>query len=382
MANSIIEIDRIALANNIGYIRSLIQDNVVLSCVLKGNAYGHGISVMVPTLQELGINHFAVFNSLEARQVFEKATGDFTIMIMGDISNEEADWIVENNIEFYAFNLHRIQNMLKIAQAKSKSINIHLEIETGMNRTGFNQSDWQELSHLILNNQKFINVKGICTHYAGAESISNYMRVKLQRNIFKKAIRYFKNEGIVPEYVHSSCSAAVLAFPQDNFDMVRIGILQYGLWPSRESFISHMTKNELESDPLEPILTWTSYIMDIKQVNKGEYIGYGNSYLAENNMTIASVPIGYGYGYSRSLSNQGRVIVNNNRFSVIGTVNMNMILIDISADPNVKINDKVVLIGKKGDHDITVSSFGNITDQLNYEVLSRIDKDIPRVLKK
>lgn len=382
MPNSIIEIDKRALANNIGYIRSLIQDDVVLSCVLKGNAYGHGISIMVPTLQELGVNHFSVFNSLEARQVFEQATGDFTIMIMGDISTEEAEWIIENDIEFYAFNLHRIQNMLKIAQAKSKSINIHLEIETGMNRTGFNQSDWQELSHLILNNEKLINVKGICTHYAGAESISNYMRVKLQRNIFKKAIRYFKNEGIEPERVHSSCSAAVLAFPQDNFDMVRIGILQYGLWPSRESFISHMTKNELEIDPLKPILTWTSYIMDIKHVNKGEYIGYGNSYLAENNMTIASVPIGYGYGYSRSLSNQGRVIVNNNRFSVIGTVNMNMILIDISADSNVKINDKVVLIGKNGNHDITVSSFGNITDQLNYEVLSRIDKDIPRVLKK
>lgn len=381
MPNSIIEINQKALANNVRYIKSLLQEGVVLSCVLKGNAYGHGIAVMVPVLQEVGVHHFSVFNSLEAKQVHTKAQGDFTIMIMGDISYEEADWIVENNIEFYAFNLHRIQNMLKIAKAKSKPINIHLEVETGMNRTGFNQSDWQELTHLILNNKKYINVKGICTHYAGAESISNYMRVKLQRNIFKKAIKYFKNEGIVPERIHSSCSAAILAFPQDNFDMVRIGILQYGLWPSRESFISHMTKMNLEEDPLEPILSWTSYVMDIKQVNKGEYIGYGNSYLAESNMTIASVPIGYGYGYSRGLSNQGRVIVNSNRFSVIGIVNMNMILIDISADSNVKINDKVVLIGKQGGHEITVSSFSNITDQLNYEVLSRIDKDIPRVLK-
>ncbi len=380
MPNSIIEINKSALANNIRYIKSLLGQDVVLSCVLKGNAYGHGISVMVPVLQALGVNHFSVFNSLEARQVFEQAIGDFTIMIMGDISNEEADWIVENDIEFYAFNLHRIQNMLRIAESKSKPINMHLEIETGMNRTGFNQSDWQELVHLILNNSKYINVKGICTHYAGAESISNYMRVKLQRNIFKKAIKYFNSEGIHPERIHSSCSAAILAFPQDNFDMVRIGILQYGLWPSRESFISHMTKMQLEKDPLDPILSWTSYIMDIKHVNKGEYIGYGNSYLAECNMTIASVPIGYGYGYSRGLSNQGRVIVNNNRFSVIGIVNMNMILIDISSDPNVKINDKVILIGKQGNHEITVSSFGNITDQLNYEVLSRLDKDIPRVL--
>ncbi|WP_338731800.1 alanine racemase [Mangrovimonas cancribranchiae] len=381
MPNSIIEISQEAINNNISYIKSLLNDKTTMSCVLKGNAYGHGISVMVPALQKVGIHHFSVFNSLEARQVFNKAKGEFTIMVMGDISDEDAHWMIENHIEFYTFNLQRIQNMLEIAKTKNTSINIHLEIETGMNRTGFSKSDWQELIHIIKNNHKFINVKGICTHYAGAESVSNYVRVKLQRNIFKKAIKYFKNEGIQPERIHSSCSAAILAFPQDNFDMVRIGILHYGLWPSRETFISHMTKHNLEHSPLKPILSWTSYIMDIKHVNKGEYIGYGNSYLAENNMTIASVPIGYGYGYSRSLSNQGRVIVNNNRFSVIGIVNMNMLLIDITADQNVAINDNVFLIGKQGDHEITVSSFGNMTDQLNYEVLSRIDKDIPRILK-
>ncbi|RSK39837.1 alanine racemase [Mangrovimonas spongiae] len=381
MPNSIIEISQKAIKNNITYIKSLLNDQTTMSCVLKGNAYGHGISVMVPALQKVGIHHFSVFNSLEARQVFNNAKGEFTIMVMGDISDEDAHWMIENHIEFYTFNLQRIQNMLEIAKTKNTPLNIHLEIETGMNRTGFNKSDWQELIHIIKNNRKYINVKGICTHYAGAESVSNYVRVKLQRNIFKKAIKYFKNEGIQPERIHSSCSAAILAFPEDNFDMVRIGILHYGLWPSRETFISHMTKHNLEYSPLKPILSWTSYIMDIKHVNKGEYIGYGNSYLAENNMTIASVPIGYGYGYSRSLSNQGRVIVNNNRFSVIGIVNMNMLLIDITADQNVAINDNVILIGKQGDHEITVSSFGNMTDQLNYEVLSRIDKDIPRILK-
>lgn len=381
MPNSIIEINSNALKNNISYIKSLLDEHVTMSCVLKGNAYGHGISVMVPALQAIGMNHFSVFNSLEARQVFEKAQNDFCIMVMGDISEEDAEWLVENHIEFYVFNLYRLQYMLNIAKAKNIPLQIHLEIETGMNRTGFNKSDWQEVVNIIKNNSKHINVKGICTHYAGAESISNYMRVKLQRNIFKKALKYFKNEAIIPERIHSSCSAAILAFPKDNFNMVRIGILHYGLWPSRETFISHMTKYNLSQSPLQPILTWTSYIMDIKHVNKGAYIGYGNSYLAENNMTIASIPIGYGYGYSRSLSNQGRVIVNNKRFSVIGIVNMNMLLIDITADQNITINDKVILIGKQGDYEITVSSFGNLTDQLNYEVLSRIDKDIPRVLK-
>jgi alanine racemase len=120
--------------------------------------------------------------------------------------------------------------------------------------------------------------------------------------------------------------------------------------------------------------------MDIKRVPKGEFIGYGSSFLAENETVVASVPIGYGYGYSRSLSNLGRVIINNVRYSVIGTINMNMFLVDITSSNTITINDEVILIGSSTDLDIPLSSFCNNTDQLNYEVLSRIDKDIPRTI--
>ncbi|NIK93499.1 alanine racemase [Mangrovimonas sp. CR14] len=380
MPNSILEINKKALAKNITYIQTLLDEGTIISSVLKGNAYGHGISIMVPLLQELGINHFAVFSSLEAKQVFEKAKGDFSIMIMGDISEEHASWVLENNIEFYVFNIQRLDYMVQLAKTMNRKARVHLEIETGMNRTGFNQNEWKNLADTLLLNNEHLGIQGICTHYAGAESISNYLRVKNQRQIFKKAIKFFKKKGIKPERIHASCSAAVLSFPKDNYDMVRVGILQYGLWPSRENFISHITQKHVHKDPLKPILSWKSYVMDIKEVPKGQYIGYGNSYLAEQDMTIASVPIGYGYGYSRSLSNQGRVIINNQRYGVTGIVNMNMLLIDITSDPTIKINDEVILIGKQGDLEITVSSFGNMTDQLNYEVLSRIDKDIPRII--
>ena len=122
--------------------------------------------------------------------------------------------------------------------------------------------------------------------------------------------------------------------------------------------------------------------MDIKQVPKGEYIGYGNSFLAENETKVASIPIGYGYGYSRSLSNLGRVIINNKRYSVIGTINMNMFLVDITSSDSIAMHDEAILIGSSSDLDISLSSFCNMTDQLNYEVLSRIDKDIPRTIIK
>ncbi len=382
MPSSTIEISKEALASNVRYIRSLIGDEVIFSSVLKGNAYGHGAPEMVSALQELQVNHFSVFSSFEAREIFQAATGDFSIMIMGDINEEDEDWIIENSVEFYVFNFQRFRKMTEKAKKHKKQINVHIEVETGMNRTGFRQKEWPEVVDFIEKNSKYICLKGLCTHFAGAESISNYKRVKHQRKIFKKAIGFFNENNCSPESIHCSCSAAVLSFPDDNYDMVRIGILQYGLWPSREIYISHFTKKAHTEDPLRPVLSWKSYIMDIKEIKKGSYVGYGNSYLAEIDMTVASVPVGYGYGYSRSLSNQGRVIVHHQRLSIIGIVNMNMFLIDITVTKDsAKIGDEVILIGRNTDLEITVSSFGNMASQLNYEVLSRIDKDIPRILK-
>ncbi|SNR80556.1 alanine racemase [Lutibacter flavus] len=382
MHSSVIQISKSALKNNIDLIKSLIDKSVTLSSVVKGNAYGHSITEMVPLLQELNVNHFSVYSSFEAKQVFKVAKNDFTVLIMGDINSNDEDWIIDNAIEFFVFNLARLKQMLSKAKRKRKILTIHIEIETGMNRTGFNQKDWVQIIQLVHANKDFIKVKGLCTHFAGAESLNNYVRVKHQQKVFNKAIKYFKSQEIIPQQIHCSCSAAVLAFPTKNYDMVRVGILQYGLWPSREAFIKYISKHNMNTNPLKPVLSWKSYIMDIKYVSKGEYIGYGSSYLAENETIVASIPIGYGYGYSRSLSNLGRVIINNNRYSVIGTINMNMFLVDITSSDSITIKDEVILIGSSTDLDIPLSSFCNQTDQLNYEVLSRIDKDIPRIITK
>ncbi|MBT8316031.1 MAG: alanine racemase [Lutibacter sp.] len=380
MHSSVIQISKSALKNNIDIIKSLISKSVTLSSVIKGNAYGHSIAQMVPLLQEFNVNHFSVYSSFEAKKAFEVAKKDFTILIMGDINCNDEDWIIDNGIDFFVFNLARLKQMLSKAMKKKQVLNIHIEIETGMNRTGFNQKDWNDVIQLVKTHKEFIKVKGLCTHFAGAESLNNYVRVKQQQIVFNKAIKFFKSHEIIAEKIHCSCSASVLAFPTKNYDMVRVGILQYGLWPSRESFIKYISKYNIDKNPLKPVLSWKSYIMDVKLVSKGEFIGYGSSFLAENETKVASVPIGYGYGYSRSLSNLGRVIINNNRYSVIGTINMNMLLIDISSSDSIAINDEVILIGSSTDLDIPLSSFCNNTDQLNYEVLSRIDKDIPRII--
>ncbi len=375
--SSKIEIDKSAVRNNITFIRSQIGDSVLLSSVVKANAYGHGIDQMVPLLESNDVRHFSVFSSFEARRVLQASKNQPTIMIMGDVAEEDLLWVFEHEIECFVYNFHDLKNYIYAAKKLKKRALLHIELETGMNRHGFSPSDLDQLIGSLREQADYFELKGICTHFAGAESSANYKRICNQQKTFLRGIAKFRENDIVPDHIHSSCSAAILAYPEFNHDMVRVGILTYGLWPSTEMQLTYKIKNEIDKSPLQPVLSWRSRITDISYVESGEFIGYGNSYLAETDMKIASVPVGYGYGFNRSLSNTGRVIVNGMRLSVIGIVNMNMFLIDAS---NVEINigDTVTIIGKDGSKAINVSHFGNLSDTLNYELLTRIDKDIPR----
>ena len=163
--------------------------------------------------------------------------------------------------------------------------------------------------------------------------------------------------------------------------MVRIGILQYGFWPSKETLIQFFSKKSIQTDPLTQVLSWKSSIMSLKKVKTGEFISYGTSYLAQKDIKIALIPIGYSHGYARKLSNQGRVLINGQRVAVIGMVNMNMLIIDVTTIESVKLGDEVILIGQQGDLSINVSSFSEFSDQLNYELLTRLPGGIPRVIK-
>ena len=156
----------------------------------------------------------------------------------------------------------------------------------------------------------------------------------------------------------------------------------YGFWPSDEIFVefSNLTSNPGQ-DPLKRLITWKSEVMEIKLVPKGEFIGYGTSYLAHEDTLIALIPVGYGYGYARSLSNTGRVLINGMRAGVVGTVNMNCIAVNVTKIDSIRIGDEAVLIGGEGANEISVASFSRFSEQLNYELLTRIPQNIPRIIK-
>lgn len=376
--NSIIEINKKAYQNNLAFLKKMLGKKVIFSSVVKGNAYGHGIKEFVTMAHQSSVNHFSVFDVEEAKIVFETLGNKVTIMIMGFVADDDLPWVIENGIQFFVFERYRLASATKTAKKLKLKAKIHIEIETGMNRTGFSKKELSRLAKYLIKETKHLDFVGICTHYAGAESISNYYRIENQIERFNEAIEIFKSHGIEAKIKHTACSAASMMFPETQMDLVRIGILQYGLWPSPEVLVTYLNSKKKKIDPLQRVISWKSEIMNVKRVKSGEFIGYGTSYMAKENMKIATIPLGYSHGYSRSLSNQGRVLIQGKRCAVIGTINMNMLSIDISEIEHVKKGDEVVLIGNQGELSITVSSFRELNNLLNYEFLSRISKSIPR----
>ncbi|MBD3636423.1 MAG: alanine racemase [Crocinitomicaceae bacterium] len=378
--NSYIEINIPALKNNLNFIQSMLGDKCELVSVVKGNAYGHGIENFVPAVAACGVKSFAVFSAYEAKKIVDIGLELDRVVIMGYIDDDQLEWAIENDVEIYMFDLLRLSNATLAASKLNKKVKIHIEVETGLNRTGFDTKELKKVFQFIEQNHQQLEIKGVCSHLAGAENIANYYRIKQQMTRFNQYLRSFKEEDIGFGKSHLACSAAMMNYPATIKDMVRIGIMQYGLWPSKEVKMAYVVRENIIEDPLKPVLSWKSKVMSTKYVKMGEYIGYGSSLLAEQDMRIATVPVGYADGFARSLSNQGKVLIAGHRLDVISIVNMNLFVVDISNVDEIQEGDEVVMIGDQEDQSVSVASFSDFSSQLNYELLTRLPNDIPRII--
>lgn len=378
---SFIELNKSALKKNIKYLKKRIKSAKFVS-VIKGNAYGHGIEDYLPLAEECGVKIFAVSDSTEAFRAFNVKKKNSRLIILNMIDNEDLSWAIENGISFFVFSFNRLENTIKIAKKLKIRAKIHLEIETGLNRTGFSEAEMNKVINLYKKNRDILDLEGVCTHYAGAESIANYHRLMKQKELFDKVRQTLEENNVEPGNYHTACSAAALTYEDTIMDMVRFGISQYGFWPSNETRMYNMLSDEehFTKDPLKRILSWKSKIISMKKVKAGQFIGYGNQYLAQENIKTAVIPIGYYHGFSRSLSNLGYVLINGKKSPVLGMVNMNMIVTDISLIPEARIDDEVVIIGEQGNERISVSSFSDLANYVNYEMLVRLPFEIPRII--
>ena len=377
--SSRIELSQSALKKNVEFIRSKVSDHTIISAVVKANAYGHGISMFVPMAEKCEIRHFAVASSYEAWEVLQAITKDSTIMIMGILHPEDLEWVIENEIEFFVFDFQRLKESCEIAQKIGKKAIIHLEVETGGNRTGLPEQELTKALTFLKENKKCLEFKGLCTHYAGIETLANQFRIVKQIQKFNELYNATKKFGYSPQIRHTACSAATLAFPETTMDMVRVGTALYGLWPSPDIYNLHlMRENKIKDHPLKRVMTWKTRVMHIKQISKDDFVGYGTSFQASRNMKIAVIPIGYSNGYDRSLSNRGYVLIKGKKAPIVGLINMNVFMVDISSIPDVEVGDEVVLVGRQKNNAISIKSFSEFSNSINNEFVSRLPDAIPR----
>lgn len=273
--NSIITLNEIALKNNVTFLQKKLGKKVRISAVVKANAYGHGIEEIVPLFEKYGVNHYSVFYYTEALLVEKSLSNTATIMIMGWIGNSDIINAVAKGFEFYVFDLERLTLAIETAKKLNIKAYVHLEAETGMNRSGLNANEIEQAVSMIIENSEHVHLSGFCTHLAGAESVSNHLRIQNQLKKYQKLLTILERNNIKPDYKHVANSAAAFVYPKYRMDLVRIGIMLYGFWSSTEVFIKYINNKQNKVDPLKSILGWHSQIMAIKLVKSGEFIGYG-----------------------------------------------------------------------------------------------------------
>ena len=372
MELSWVEISKKALIHNIQTFRGLVGKEVVLAPAVKANAYGHGMVECARIFEKNGADYLCVNAPFEAKTL-RKAGVKIPILIIGYTPLSDLKQVAQLGVELIVYNLETVKALGKLG----KKVKVHLKIETGNHRQGIRLEDLPTFTSLI-KRYPHIQVIGISTHFANLEDRINQEYALYQLKQFNKAIHLLENEGLAPRFRHCANTAAAILLPEAYFNFVRTGIGNYGLWPSEKTELAAKRANiNIE---LKPALTWKTVIAQIKEVKKGSLIGYGCTYKMPKNGNIAVLPVGYYDGFVRLLSNRGHVLIRGKKAPVLGRVCMNMIMVDIGRIPEAKLEDEAILIGKQGKEKITAEKIADLSQTINYEVTTRINERIPRLI--
>lgn len=348
-----LEVDLNKFLDNISCIREYVNDKELIP-VIKANGYGTYINKKIDILNRFKIVAVAIVNEgVEIRK--QGFMGD--ILILNQPYYGEIDLIEKYNLTVGISDEDFLYNCI----LNNNKINVHLEIETGMNRTGISIKSLPSFLNKI--STSLINVSGVYTHFSSADVDSDY--TNMQIDIFRKALDIIKKYNFNLKYIHTSASNGLLNYKLDFTNSVRPGIIMYGY----ESF-----KGVLEIIPIKGICQLMSKITFLKEIDANQSIGYSRSYVSDKKMIIATIPIGYADGLPRKLSNSGYVYINGYRANIVGKVCMDSIMVDVTNIPNVSLYDDVEIFGDK----ISLDEFANMCDTINYEALSTIQDRVER----
>lgn len=373
-----IEIDSSALEHNIQQFCNLIGSKKKIAVIVKANAYGHGIIEISKLASRYGADWLGV-NALEEALLLREKGINLPIILLGYVPLSELQKAVENNIRLTVYNQETIDKLGKITSKVKGKAYLHIKLETGTHRQGIKG---ENLLPFIRRIEKYhhLIIEGISTHFANIEDTTDHSYAQSQLEKFNQYLNLLKKNKVEIPIKHTACSAATILFPETYFDMARVGIGIYGLWPSKETYLS-CVQDQREPVSLKPVLSWKTKIVQIKEVPEGAFIGYGCTYKTTRPTRLAVLPVGYYDGYDRHLSNSSYVLVKGKRAPLRGRVAMNFITVDITDIPGVKLEDEVVLIGRQGKEKLTAEYLASLCGTINYEIVTRINPLIPRLVR-
>ena len=379
MNTSWIEVSKEAYRKNIDFFRSRIINGADISVVIKANAYGHGILETAQIATECGVDIFCV-NSLNEALELRKAGFDQRIIVLGPVMLKMLEQAVVNDIECVCYNLENLNELSDAAKRCGKDAVIHLKIETGTNRQGIAGMELEKFLS-VLKTKENVVLKGVYSHFANIEDTTDHSYAQYQMETFRNEVNRVNAKGFSGYDLHFASSAAAVIFQKTHFSMIRLGLSQYGLWPSKETYLTYITEHGHGPEHiLTPVMTWKTVISQIKNVPSGQYIGYGCTRQLTRDSRIAVLPIGYSDGYDRKLSDSGYVLVHGKRAPVFGRIAMNLTMIDVTDIPEAKLEDEVILLGEDQGQIIRAEHLASLIGTINYEVVTRIPEHIPRIV--
>ncbi|MBN2358961.1 MAG: alanine racemase [Deltaproteobacteria bacterium] len=372
-ALSWIEIDERALRHNLSALRRLAGPERELMVVVKADAYGHGMLPVARIALDSGAAWLAVFDVAEALAL--RAAGIAApILVFGPTPRNLIRSAAEAGIALTIASPHAVDD---VAAAAPAALRVHLKLECGTNRQGFLAEEFEHIVRLA--GLPGVVVEGAYSHFADIEDTTDHTFAMQQLRSFEERVAQLGRQGVVPARLHTACTAATLLFPETYFDLVRVGIGAYGLWPSKETLVS-VKQSGREPVALQPVMTWKTRIAQVKTLPAGVTVGYGRTYKTTRPTLLAVLPVGYANGYDRGLSNRAHALVRGQRAKVVGRVMMNMTTIDVTDVGGAAAGDEVVLLGSQGDERISAETMASWLDTINYEVVARAEPHGPRVV--
>lgn len=367
-----VELDAEAPDHNLRQLKAGAGGRVPICAVVKANAYGHGVDPMVHLMPSA--DWFAV-NSLEEGLRLRALRVRKPILLLGHVPLGSLHEAIRADLALTLYNRESLQALSRL-ELPPGAARIHLKVDTGAGRQGIRP---EEIEDFVLELRRIPGafLEGVSSHFANIEDTLAHEYAEEQLERFNRALETLAEMDSTPPIVHTASTAAGILFPETHFSLIRAGIGLYGLWPSRETYLSTLLSGRHPPN-LKPVLSWKTRLVQIKTLAEGSYVGYGCTYKTTRPTRVGVLPVGYSDGYDRALGNTAYVLVHGRRAPVIGRICMNLCMIDITDIPQARLEDEVVLLGASGTERITAETLAGWAGTINYEIVSRISPLLER----